>query len=203
MPRHARFGPVAGLEVHTGDLAPDDVRDLRGVRVTTPARICWDVSQWLDTVEAVVVIDTLVRSRLVTVAALEAFAMARKGTRGWRRVLGAAALADAGAESPQETRLRVRLVLDGVPRPVTQYVIQRHGAFIARVDLAWPEHKVAVEYDGMWHAAGDQIHRDRQRLNRVLGADWVVLHVTVQRLRDDFDGFAAELKAALRRRSPR
>jgi very-short-patch-repair endonuclease len=201
VPRHARFGPVAGLHVHTGGLAPDEVRELQGVRTTTPARTCWDIAQWLDTVEAVVVIDMLLRSRLVTVADLEAIAAARKGTRGWRRLLWAVTLADAGAESPQETRLRVRLVLGGVPRPVTQYVIERRGTFVARVDLAWPEHKVAVEYDGVWHAAGEQIHRDRRRLNRVLGAGWVVLHVTAQRLRDDFDGFVAELKAALRQAS--
>ncbi|MFC0533826.1 DUF559 domain-containing protein [Phytohabitans kaempferiae] len=88
-----------------------------------------------------------------------------------------------------------------MPRPVTQHVIERRDTFLARVDLAWPEQKVAVEYDGAWHSDGEQLHRDRRRLNRLLGADWVVLHVTAQRLRDDFEGFVAELKAALHRRA--
>jgi len=187
--------------VHAADLLDGDVRDLDGVRVTTPVRTCWDLAQWLDLVEAVVVIDLLIRRRLVTAADLEAYATRRGGHRGWRRLLRAATLADPGAESPQESRLRVRLVLAGVPAPVTQYVIERGGRFLARVDLAWPEQKVAVEYDGLWHAADDQLHRDRQRLNRLLGADWIVLHVTAKRLREDFEGFAAELRAALRRRS--
>jgi hypothetical protein len=199
VPRSARFGPFGGLEVHTAALVAGDVRDLGGVRVTTPVRTCWDLAQWLDLVEAVAVIDRLLRRGLVKVADLEAYAARRQGSRGWRRLLRAATLADPGAESPQESRLRVRLVLAGVPAPVTQYVVERDGRFLARVDLAWPQQKVAVEYDGLWHAAEDQIHRDRRRLNRLLGADWIVLHVTSKRLRDDFDGVVAELKAALRR----
>ncbi|MFC0532696.1 DUF559 domain-containing protein [Phytohabitans kaempferiae] len=201
VPRGVRFGPFGGLDVHAADLLDGDVRDLAGVRATTPARTCWDLAQWLDLVEAVVIVDLLIRRGLVTVTDLEAYARHRRGHRGWRRLLRAATLADPGAESPQESRLRVRLVLAGVPAPVTQYVIERDGRFLARVDLAWPEQKVAVEYDGLWHAAEDQIHRDRQRLNRLLGADWLVLHVTAKRLRDDFDGVVAELRAALRRRA--
>ncbi|BCB77323.1 hypothetical protein GCM10022251_64840 [Phytohabitans flavus] len=201
VPRKIRFGPFSGLDVHGADLIDGDVRDLAGVRVTTPVRTCWDLAQWLDLVEAVVIVDILVQRRLVTVADLEAYATTRRGARGWRRLLRAATLADPGAESPQESRLRVRLVLAGVPAPVTQYVIERDGRFLARVDLAWPDQKVAVEYDGLWHAAHDQIHRDRQRLNRLLGADWLVLHVTSKRLAEDFDTFAAELRAALRRRT--
>jgi very-short-patch-repair endonuclease len=201
VPRHVRFGRSVGLHVHSTDLLDGDVRDLDGVRVTTPARTCWDLAQWLDLVEAVVVIDQLIQRRLVTAADLEAYAFRRRGARGWRRLLRATTLADPGAESPQETRLRVRLVLAGVPAPVTQYVVERDGRFVARVDLAWPEAKVAVEYDGLWHAADGQIHRDRQRLNRLVAAGWVVLHVTSKRLRDDFPAFAAELKSALRARA--
>jgi len=201
VPRHLRFARSGGLLVHSADLSDGDARDVGGVRVTTPARTCWDLAQWLDLVEAVAVIDVLIRRRLVTVADLEVYAARRRGSRGWRRLLRAATLADAGAESPQESRLRVRLVLAGLPAPVTQYVIERGGRFLARVDLAWPEFKVAVEYDGLWHADPNQIHRDRRRLNGLVGADWIVLHVTSQRLRDDFEGFVAELRAALRRRA--
>ncbi|MEJ3745257.1 hypothetical protein WEI85_18435 [Actinomycetes bacterium KLBMP 9797] len=202
VPRKSRFGPVRGLAIHTtDDLRPDDVRDHGGLALTTPLRTCWDVARWLDIVEAVVIIDIMLSRRLVTVADLEAYATARRGWRGWRRLRDAAALADAGAESPQESRLRVKLVVAGLPRPVPQYIVERGGRFLARVDLAWPEYKVAVEYDGLWHAADqDRIHRDRLRLNRLLGEDWIVLHVTAQRLRDDFDGFIAELRRALRAR---
>ncbi|WP_203741611.1 endonuclease domain-containing protein [Catellatospora bangladeshensis] len=94
----------------------------------------------------------------------------------------------------------VGLVLAGLPRPVTQHVVEDRGRFVARVDLAWPEYRVAVEYDGVWHAQADQFHRDRQRLNRLVGQDWIVLHLTAQRLRDDLPAFTAEVRTALRTR---
>jgi very-short-patch-repair endonuclease len=197
VPRTARFGPVIGLRIHSADLTPEEVRERNGIRLTTPLRTCWDLVQWLDVVEAVVLLDLLVRRRLVTVARLAAYARSNAGRRGCRRMSRAAGLVDPAAESPQESRLRVRLVLAGLPRPVVQFVVERAGAFVARVDLAWPELRVAVEYDGTWHAAEEQIHHDRRRLNKLLGLDWVVLHVTAKRMREDFDDFVAELRAAL------
>ena len=102
---------------------------------------------------------------------------------------------------PPESRLRVRLVHAGIPRPQTQVVITRDGRFVARCDLGWAEFRVAVEYDGLWHAeSASQIHADRRRLNDLVAADWVVLHVTAKRLRDDFDGFVRELRTVLRSR---
>lgn len=193
----------AGLRFHQGHVDGDDLRDRAGITVTAPARTCWDVARWLDLVEAVVVIDGLLSRRLTDVPALREYALARAGRRGWRALLRAVDLADGGAESPQESRTRVRLVLAGLPRPRTQWVVSDRGRFVARLDLAWPEFKVAVEYDGAWHDDPDQLHRDRRRLNRLLGGDWIVLHVTAKRLRDDFDGFAAEVRAALRTRGHR
>ncbi|WP_431974429.1 endonuclease domain-containing protein [Micromonospora haikouensis] len=198
-----RLGPVAGLCVHRGPVLPGDVVDRAGIPVTSPARTCWDVARWLDVVEAVVVIDGLLARRIVDVPALREYALARAGCRGWRSLLRAVDLADAGAESPQESRTRVRLVLAGLPRPRTQWVVSDGGRFVARLDLAWPEFRVAVEYDGSWHDDPEQFHRDRRRLNRLLGGDWLVLHVTARRLREDFDGFLAEVRAALRSRGHR
>ncbi|WP_405095337.1 endonuclease domain-containing protein [Micromonospora sp. NBC_01412] len=198
-----RQGPMTGLRVHRGEVDPSDVVDRVGVVVTTPARTCWDLARWLDVVEAVVVIDGLLARRLTDVPALREYALARAGLRGWRSLLRAVDLADPGAESPQESRTRVRLVLAGLPRPRTQWVVSDGGRFVARLDLAWPEFKVAVEYDGLWHDDPEQFHRDRRRLNRLIGEDWLVLHVTARRLRDDFDGFVAEVREALRSRDHR
>lgn len=202
-PTGVRIGPVAGLRIHTATLASDDVVRLGDIALTSPERTCWDLARWLDMVEAVVVIDSLLARQVVTTERLREYGLRRAGDRGWRPLMRAVRFADAGAESPQESRVRVRLVLAGLPKPETQYVLADKGQFIARLDLAWPEFRVAVEYDGLWHDDPDQFHRDRQRLNRLLGGDWIVLHVTAKRLRDDFDGFVAEVRAALRSRRPR
>ena len=187
-----------GIAAHTGTWDADDVQTLGVVPVTVPARTCWDVACWHDTVTAVVVVDSLLARRAVTVPALVGYANDRLDRRGGQRLLRVAALADGGAESPQESRLRVRLVLDHIPRPTTQHVITDGGRFVARTDLAWPDLKVAVEYDGRWHDTADQFERDRERLNRMKSAGWVVLQVTAKRLHHDFDGFLAELRAVLR-----
>ncbi|WP_327038849.1 type IV toxin-antitoxin system AbiEi family antitoxin [Micromonospora maris] len=203
VPRGTPAGPAAGLRVHRGPVDAGDVVDRAGIPVTSPVRTCWDVASWLDLVEAVVVIDALLARQLTDVSTLRGYALARAGRRGWRAMLRAVDLADGGAESPQESRARVRLVLAGLPRPRTQWVVSAQGDFLARLDLAWPEYRVAVEYDGLWHDNPAQFDADRRRLNRVVGGDWIVLHLTAKRLREDFDGFVAEVRAALRSRGHR
>ncbi|MBB5870425.1 very-short-patch-repair endonuclease [Allocatelliglobosispora scoriae] len=197
------FGPMRGIRSHLGSVASDETAiGPLGLPVTTPVRTCWDLARWLDTVEAVVIIDILAAKHVVTIGELKAHALAQAGTRGWLRLSKAADLADAGSESPQESRLRVGLVRSGVPRPVTQHAIYQDGTFIARVDLAWPQFKIAIEYDGQWHIATAQFHKDRRRLNALQAAGWIVLHVTSERLRNDLPGVVAELRAAIATRKP-
>jgi very-short-patch-repair endonuclease len=80
--------------------------------------------------------------------------------------------------------MRVHLVLDGL-NPVPQYWIEDSGGRIARVDLALPEHKLAIEYDGDWRDGESwALNRDRDRLNRVHALNWRVVFVTAPLLRN-------------------
>jgi very-short-patch-repair endonuclease len=65
-----------------------------------------------------------------------------------------------------------------LPEPIAQYAVWQDSQFIARVDFAWPDRKVALEYDGLWHAEDGQFARDRERLNRLREAGWQVVFVT-------------------------
>jgi very-short-patch-repair endonuclease len=67
---------------------------------------------------------------------------------------------------------------------------------VARVDFAWPERRVAVEYDGAWHAEPGRFARDRQRLNRLQAAGWRVVFVTAADLYRP-DELLARIAAAL------
>ncbi|MGY2127290.1 endonuclease domain-containing protein [Blastococcus sp. SYSU DS0617] len=100
------------------------------------------------------------------------------------RVRAVCALADGLAESPPETRVRLLLRGRGVPTPVAQYEVRHDGRFVARVDFAWPELEVALEYDGAWHGEKGQFARDRRRLNRLQEAGWRVVFVTAADLHD-------------------
>jgi very-short-patch-repair endonuclease len=198
-PWDARFGPVEGLRIHVADLPEDDVQVVEGIRRTGALRTCWDLAQWLSLPDAVAYLDIMIARRFVSAAALTGYARARAGRRGWRKLLRAVSLTDPAAESPQESRLRVRLVLAGLPKPVSQHVIENDGRFMGRVDLAWPDLRVAVEYDGAWHSDPGQLDTDRARLNRLVTTDgWIVLHVTRRRVREDFEGFVQEVQSALR-----
>jgi very-short-patch-repair endonuclease len=108
-----------------------------------------------------------------------------------------AQLADGLAGSPQETRLRLLLHRSALPRPVAQYTVRAGGRFVARVDFAWPEHRIALEYEGLWHGkAHQQVIADRRRLNDLTAAGWLVLFVTAADLRDP-TRLLARLRTAL------
>jgi very-short-patch-repair endonuclease len=74
--------------------------------------------------------------------------------------------------------MRLLILAAGLPAPVAQYVVEHRGRFVARVDLAWPEFRLALEYDGLWHAEPGQFARDRQRLNGLTAAGWRVVFAT-------------------------
>lgn len=174
-----RFGPIRGLRIRTAAMIPArDIDDRAGLGATGLARTAWDIACTApDLVEAVVALDLLSAAGVLRPTHHGRFeeSVGERGCAQARRALG---LADGRSESPQESRLRVHLVLAGLPAPVPQYVVRHRGVFIARVDLAYPEIKLAIEYDGAWHGAASQLAKDRRRLNALLAAGWRVLHVT-------------------------
>jgi very-short-patch-repair endonuclease len=66
----------------------------------------------------------------------------------------------------------------GLPAPSAQYRVFDERGFVARVDFAFPDIKLAVEYDGAWHGLPGELGRDRRRLNQLAAAGWRVLFVT-------------------------
>jgi very-short-patch-repair endonuclease len=78
-----------------------------------------------------------------------------------------------------ETRLRLLLVDAGAPRPVAQYDVRdARGRFLARVDLAYPEQRIALEYEGDHHRERVHFRQDVSRLNALRAAGWIVLRFT-------------------------
>ncbi|MCP2326587.1 very-short-patch-repair endonuclease [Hamadaea flava] len=197
----APHGPVHGIRLHHGPLDPGDLVEVDGLRVASPTRTVWDLVCHRDLADAARFVDPLLRLGRLTGDDLAKYAWEHRGEPGYRLMEQMAELADAGSESPQESRTCVELVLAGVPKPRTQYVIRDGGRFVARSDLAWPEYLVALEYDGYdFHHDRSDLSRDRARLNRQLIAGWLVIHVTGDRLRRDLPGVVAEVLAALRSR---
>ncbi|HEX5543749.1 MAG TPA: hypothetical protein VFX60_19700 [Micromonospora sp.] len=197
VPTKARIGTQQALRIRTTELDPVDITVSGGLARTSAERTAWDVANWCDTTTAAAIIDTLLGWALVTPETLLAVLDRYADRPGNPRAQAAFRLADGRAQSPPESVLRVRLVLAGLPPPVPQYPIRLGSRLVLHPDLAWPEFKVAVEYDGYWHGDPDQLHRDRRRLNQLVADGWLVLHVTSRRLNRDFPAVLREVRAAL------
>ncbi|MGO9384553.1 MAG: endonuclease domain-containing protein [Mycobacterium sp.] len=169
-----------GMVVHSYELADDEVQTVGGMRVTTAARTAFDIGCGLPVAKAVPILDALLNATGIKPADVIALADRRPGARGIRRLRAALELADGGAESPQETRVRLLLVGAGLPKPETQ--IEFRDLRI-RVDMGWREGKVAVEYDGVQHWENRyQRSWDIERIALLEAAGWSVIRVSAEML---------------------
>ncbi len=196
VPPGTRWTPGPGVVVRSAPLEGDVVRSGSWMRWTGRVRTAVDLVRRDGSDEAVVLLDRLVCARVVDLDAVRAAVGALPRCRGSAHARRAACLADGLAESPQETRLRLLLHRSGLPLPVAQYEVRCDGRFVARVDFAWPGRRLALEYDGAWHGAPDQLPRDRRRMNGLMAAGWRAHFVTKGDLRRP-DVLLADLGRAL------
>ncbi|WP_431279314.1 hypothetical protein [Leifsonia poae] len=105
-----------------------------------------------------------------------------------------------GSLSPQESRLRLALVDAGLPEPELNYRIEEDGTTIAMIDLAYPLHKVAVEYLGDHHRTDRETYRnDIHRRELLVDRAWSVILVTAA---DDLHHAALRTRRALLQSTP-
>jgi len=184
LPAGSRAGSVAEVRVTRRALSAEERTTRRGIPVTTALRTALDLGRIQPLDDAVIALDRFFATGLVFPEQVREAAAAVAG-RDCRRIRRAASLSDGLAESPQETRLRLLLHRSPLPDPVAQFIVRdARGHRAARVDFAWPEHCLALEYDGLWHGEPAQFRRDRARLNRLTEAGWRVIFVTAAELRN-------------------
>ncbi|MGA5463297.1 DUF559 domain-containing protein [Mycobacterium sp. NPDC050041] len=176
----------AGIVLHADALASEEMTTVRGIPVTTPARTAFDLGRRGGLVTAVARLDALMRATDLKSSDVDGLVERHRGARGVVQLRRALELADAGAESPQESRVRLLLVGAGLPTPQTQVeVYDRQGCFVARLDIAWPQWKVAVEYDGVQHwTDGRQRTRDIDRHAELEALGWRIVRVGADMLRN-------------------
>ncbi|MFC4149099.1 type IV toxin-antitoxin system AbiEi family antitoxin domain-containing protein [Micromonospora mangrovi] len=176
-----------------------DLCTLAGIPATTPLRTVADVILRVDRYPAVCVVDSAVNRRLVTdddLAAIPALITGRRGAVAARRFL---AEADGRAQSPLETRTRLRCVDGGVPPDVLQLEVRDDDGYLLGVgDLGWRSARLIAEADGRApHRTPAALFEDRIRQNRLVNAGWRVLRFTwSDTLRPDY--IPAAVHSALR-----
>lgn len=171
---------------------------VNGLRLARPLRIAFDVAARRQQPRAVAYLDALARAGIVD---LDSFGQ-WLGACHDNDVVGVrAALADTDprAESIPESEMRVILRRAGFA-PVVQYVVRDGGRRIMRADLALPELRIAILYDGAWHALREQLEKDRVQQRLMQQAGWMTVHVTAQLLRTPTALVAAVAATVDRRR---
>lgn len=184
--------------VHRTPLPLEDVTRRGSMPVTTPARTWRDLAGVLQPPALLAVTDQLL-DRWVSRAELEQQLASRPTGRGSARARAVLPVADPRAESPMESVLRWLLHAAGLPVPILQHVVRdAAGRTLARADLAWPDRRVLVEFDGDVHRERDVFVNDLRRQNRLIAAGWTVLRFTSADVLGRPDEVVAEIRRALR-----
>ncbi len=178
----------AGVCQHRGRLLVDDLTRRNGVMVTSPVRTALDIMASTDTERGLVVGCGMVRAGLCTLPQMEhAYTVTepRAHSLATRVVLG---LVDSRLESIGEVRTAFHCWAQGLPRPVPQFEIRENGRVVARLDFAWPEHRIWVEFDGRskyvdhlraGETVADAVLREKHRedtVRRLTG--WICIRIT-------------------------
>lgn len=195
-----------GVDGRTRDLKPRDIMFLHQVAVTTPLRTALDLGCCLGRHRAIAALDQFMRVHGITREALDHEIPRYFRRRGVVQLRELVPLADARAESQRESWLRLDIHDAGLPAPQPQYWIEINGIATYRLDLAYPRHKVVVEYDGEeFHRRTDeQRKRDAERRRWLVEHGWTVIVVDKDGLQSaDPDEWLRELSESLRSRTRR
>ncbi|MCB0932135.1 MAG: DUF559 domain-containing protein [Mycobacterium sp.] len=195
---HTNRRPPPMILVQTAVLPDNETTAVDGMTVTTAARTAFDLGRRLSVRQGVQRIDALMNATRLTVHEVVAVVDRHPGVRGLNRLRRVLELVDGGAESPYESLTRLMLVQAGLPPPQTQVrAVDEFGFTVAFLDMAWPEKRVAVEYDGAHHWTDPrQRRRDIERLAALESLGWIVIRISSDMLRTPA-AVVARVRAAL------
>lgn len=172
----------------------------------TPAALAWGQSAALLGREDLVAAgDHLVTGSrrgtagICTLAELTAVAVSWSGRPGATRLAWAAPLVRIGARSRPETHLRLLISRSRLPEPVVELPVTVAAGRVLHPDLAYPQARLALEYEGDGHRARAEWERDIERRELLAEVEWRTIRVTSQHLYRDPVGLVARIRRHLAR----
>ena len=140
-----------GLKSHFGQVGASRTQ-LDGIPISTPRQTFIDLAAYrLPLVDLVCIGDAMVRRELASVESIQDALDQWEGC-GTRLAGRALRLVREGVDSPMETRVRLLIVLAGLPEPGPNFILRADdGSWRMRFDLFYPEADLLVEYDGRKH----------------------------------------------------
>jgi hypothetical protein len=175
---------MSGVVVHDSWILDDiHVDRHRGIPVTSVARTLCDLTACCSPNEVGRALDDALRRRLVSLTQVQAV-FEDLAERGRRRSTLMRGLLDARGpefhpgDSDPEVRIVRVLVGAGLPRPVQQHRVRIDGRTY-RLDGAYPEYQVGIEYEGFEFHTSRTAFDDRYERDRLLKrARWSIVYVT-------------------------
>ncbi len=187
-----------GLVVHRREGVP--LTEVKGRTAAAPAWTAIEVARGLRRPRALATLDAALRSCTCTrdeLAQVLELQSARRGIVSARELLS---LASPLAESPMESEARLVMLDGGLPPPVLQYEVVDLSGRLWRLDFAWPELRVAAEYDGVdWHTGPDAFRRDRARAAALQDLSWVVVPIVAEDVRHHSGQLVRRIQSRLER----
>ena len=172
---------AGGIHGHAIRLAPSDVSRRFGLPMTSPVRTWLDLAAAGESIENLVVAADRIVHAHDPLASIDDLgrAVERHRGRGIRSLHQALPLVSDRSDSGRETRVRSAILGRGLPSPIAQHRVLDHaGRLIGIADLAFPEYRTLLEYEGDHHRTGRvQWGRDLARFNRYQRAGWIALRV--------------------------
>jgi very-short-patch-repair endonuclease len=170
-------GRRVGARQRRAALACEEIVRRRLLPATSPLRTVVDLGRRDPITEGVLAADMFLYSRLVSIKRLRAYVAVHAGAKGISRLRRVVELAEPKTESAMETRLRMLLVLAGLPRPQAQVPLcDNEGRWLGRPDLLYRDQRLAIEFDGGNHR--DRLVDDNRRQNRLIKAGYRLLRFT-------------------------
>jgi hypothetical protein len=153
-----------------------------GLPLLSPGDAWLTVASRLSSHDLVAVGDFLVTGvkgvgALTTREELGDLLVERAGFAGVDRARRALHLVREGAWSRPETLVRLLLVGAGLPEPELNVPLHTAGGGILIPDLAFPEFRVAVEYNGAHHDEVQYKAKDLRRMNDYAELAWSVVNI--------------------------
>jgi hypothetical protein len=175
--------PPPGIEVRNERIDALDIIEIDGMPVTTPERTAFDIARHQPRNSAVAHLDALARATGIEASGVILLADRYPRARGLPRARIALPLMDGGAQSPQETRLRLVLIDDGLPPPRTQIMVA-DGKNRAFIDMGYDDPRVGFDYEGAHHSAvrNPYVH-DIGRAELIASEGWIDIRVVAEHSR--------------------
>lgn len=197
-PGGRRLRSCDGVVVHRREGAP--LMLVGGRPATTPAWTAIEVACGLRRPRALANLDAALRSGTCSRDDLVRAVDLQSGRRGIVAARELLELASPLAESPMESEARLVMIDGGLPPPVLQYEVVDLRGYTWRLDFAWPDFRVAAEYDGVeWHSGAQAFVRDRRRAAALQDLGWVVVPMVAGDVRYRRAELVRRLEARLER----